>query len=127
MESLQQAHRDYSKELLKNAADAEKLAKAIQDQYDAIRDMEIDLRETIRDAIADREALNERMRKGTISVENEIIDILTKRYELERDEAIKTADLKRAALEEEMRLLDEQLAKRKELEEKEDKLKQLKK
>ncbi len=124
---MQQAHRDYSKELLKNAADAEKLAKAIQDQYDAIRDMEIDLRETIRDAIADREALNERMRKGTISVENEIIDILTKRYELERDEAIKTADLKRAALEEEMRLLDEQLAKRKELEEKEDKLKQLKK
>ncbi len=65
------------------------------------------------------------MLSGTIDIENEIIDILTKRYEHERDEAIKTADLKRKALEDEMRLLDEQLAKRKELEDREDKLKKL--
>lgn len=125
LDELQSLHQDYSKQLIRNRTDSERLTKAIKEQQDAIRQMEIDLRNLIHDAILDREARTRRMLQGTIDLENEIIDIITERYEKERDELIRLADLKRKALQEEMRLLDEQLAKRKALEDQEDKLKKL--
>ncbi len=51
LDELQKQHQDYSKELLQNQTDMESLTKAIKEQYDAIREMEIDLRNTIHDAI----------------------------------------------------------------------------
>ena len=88
LEALQEQHKAYSKQLLQNATDLEELTQAMQDQRDAIRDMEIELREMIRDAILDREALNRRMLEGRIDIENEILDVLTKRYETERDQLL---------------------------------------
>ena len=88
LEVLQEQHKAYSKQLLQNATDLEELTQAMQDQRDAIRDMEIELREMIRDAILDREALNRRMLEGRIDIENEILDVLTKRYETERDQLL---------------------------------------
>lgn len=58
----------------------------MQEQQDAIRQMEIDLRELIHDAILDREERVKRMLGGQIDLENELIDVLTRRYEKERDE-----------------------------------------
>ena len=87
--------------------------------------MEIDLRKLIHDAIQDREALNKRILQGTIDIENEIIDILKKRYEKERDQLTELAEAKREALNEELSLLDEQLNARKKLNEEEDRAKKL--
>ena len=91
--------------MLENRTAVEGLTQSIKEQQDEIRDMEIELRETIMDAIKDREELNERMLQGTIDVENEILDVIKRRYEKERDEIIETAEAKREALEEEMDLL----------------------
>ena len=125
LEALQKQHQQYSETLLQNKIDLEELTKAIKEQQDAIRDMEIDLRDLIHDAILDREALNKRMLEGQIDVENELIDVITRRYEKERDQLIELAEAKRNALNEELTALDEQLAARKKLSEEEDKAKEL--
>ena len=121
LEGLQEAHQEYTQQLLENRTAVEELTQSIKEQQDEIRDMEIELRETIMDAIKDREELNERMLQGTIDVENEILDVIKRRYEKERDEIIETAEAKREALEEEMDLLDEQLEARKKAADQEDK------
>ena len=125
LEALQKQHQQYSETLLQNKIDLEELTKAIQEQQDAIRDMEIDLRDLIHDAILDREALNKRMLEGQIDVENELIDVITRRYEKERNQLIELAEAKRNALNEELTALDEHLAARKKLSEEEDKAKEL--
>ena len=125
LEALQKQHQQYSETLLQNKIDLEELTKEIKEQQDAIQDMEIDLRDLIHDAILDREALNKRMLEGQIDVENELIDVITRRYEKERDQLIELAEAKRDALNEELTALDEQLAARKKLSEEEDKAKTL--
>ena len=125
LEALQKQHQQYSETLLQNKIDLEELTKEIKEQQDAIRDIEIDLRDLIHDAILDREALNKRMLEGQIDVENELIDVITRRYEKERDQLIELAEAKRDALNEELTALDEQLAARKKLSEEEDKAKEL--
>ena len=120
LEALQERYQEYSQTLLQHKIDLEKLDQAMQEQRDTIREMEIDLRKLIHDAIEDREALNKRMLQGTIDIENEIIDILKKRYEKERDSLTELAEAKRTALNEELSLLDEQLNARKKLNEEED-------
>ena len=92
LEALQKQHQQYSETLLQNKIDLEELTKAIKEQQDAIRDMEIGLRDLIHDAILDREALNKRMLEGQIDVENELIDVITRRYEKERDQLIELAE-----------------------------------
>lgn len=121
LEKLQEAHQDYTLQLLENKTKIEELTESIKKQKDAIRDMEIELRETIYKAIEDREKLKERILKGTIDVEDEILDIIKARYEKERDLAIETANAKIDALQKEKDLLDEQLEARKKLADKEDK------
>lgn len=125
LELLQKTHQEYTKQLLQNRTAIEEINQAIKEQQDAIRDMEIKLRDTIEQAIRDREELQERMLQGTIDVENEILDIIKRRYEKERDLAIETAEAKIDALEQEKDLLDEQLDARKKLADQEDKQAQL--
>ena len=100
--------------------DLETLQQEIDEWHDAIREMEIDLRETIHEAILDREELNRRMLEGRIDLENELLDVLTRRYERERDELLEVAELKRETFSEELELLDEQLEARRKLNEEED-------
>lgn len=121
LEALQNAHQDYTLQLLENAAAIEELTNAIEEQEREIRNMEIELRETILEAIKDREELEERMLQGRIDVENEILDVIRERYEKEKELAIETSEAKIEALEAESEALDEQLQKRKDLAEQEDK------
>ena len=51
--ALQEQHKKYSETLLQNEIDLEKLTQAMQDERDAIRNMEIDLRKLIHNAIMD--------------------------------------------------------------------------
>ena len=122
LEALQKDHQEYSKELLENKTDIEELTAAIKEQYNTIREMEIDLRDTILEAIEDRQEREERMLDGRVSMEEEIMDILRERYEKERDEILETQELKRDALQEEIDQIDELLEARKKLAEEEDKL-----
>lgn len=123
--ALQEQHKQYSQTLVQNKIDLEELEKAMKEQQDAIRQMEIDLRDLIHDAILDREDLIKRMLDGQIDLENELIDVLTQRYEKERDEILKLAETKRDALSEELELLDRQLEARRQLNEQQDRAKQL--
>ena len=84
LEALQAAHQEYSEQLLEKCP-IWKRSGEIDEWNDTIREMEIDLRETIHDAILDREEKNRRM-EGRIDLENELLDVLTRRYEKERDE-----------------------------------------
>ena len=125
LEALQEQHKKYSQELIQNKIDLEELDQAIQEQHDTIRQMEIDLRDTIHDAIMDREELNRRMLEGRIDLENELIDVLTRNYEKERDALLETAELKSETLNEELSLLDEQLEARRKLNEEQDRAEEL--
>ena len=121
LKALEERHQQYSKELIDNKTQLDKLNKSIKEQNDTIRKMEIDLRNTILEAIKDREALNERMLEGTITTENTILGLIQKRYEKERDMILDNAQKQIDALKEERDLLSEQLQLRKEQEEMEDK------
>lgn len=55
-----------------------------------------------------------------MDVEEEILDVITRRYEEERDQLLELAEVKREALNNELSLLDEQLEARKKLNEEED-------
>lgn len=122
---LQAQHQEYSLRLLKNKTDVENLTKSIKAQNDAIRKMEIELRNTILQAIEDREAREERMLQGRVKMENEMIALLKKRYEKERDEILETAELREKALEDEKNAIDELLEARKKQEESEDRLQKI--
>lgn len=121
LKELQERHQDYSLELINNRTEVDKLTKAIKEQQDTIRQMEIDLRNTILQAIEDREELNERMLQGVISVENEILDMIQRRYEKERDLILENSQRQIDLLQQERDLLDEQLQLRKEQAEEEEK------
>lgn len=125
LEALQEDHQEYSKELIENKTDVEKLTQAVKDQYDTIRQMEIDLRDTILDAIEDRAEREERMLDGRITMEEEIIDLLRERYEKERDEIIETQNVRKDALQDEIDQIDELLAARKQLAEEDDRLQKI--
>ena len=71
LEALQEAHQQYSEQLLENMTDLEDLQTQIDEWHDTVREMEIDLRELIHEAILDREELNRRMLEGRIDLENE--------------------------------------------------------
>lgn len=126
LDKLQKAHQDYTKQLVDNKTAIEELNQAIKEQRDKIRDMEIDLRETILKAIEDRERKTEDMLNAEIELENKIMDVIKRRYEKERDQIIETTNLKIEALQEERDLLEEQLRLRKEQADQEDKAKKLK-
>ena len=125
LKDLQKRHQEYSLELINNRTEVDKLTEAIKEQNEAIRNMEIDLRNTILQAIKDREELNERMLQGQIDLENELLDLIQKRYEKERDLILKNAQDQIDALQKERDLLDEQLQLRKQQAEEEDKLAKL--
>lgn len=125
LDKLQEEHQKYSKTLIQNRTDVENLTDAIKKQYDKIRQMEIDLRNTILEAIEDREAANERMLSGRIAMEEEIMDRIKKRYEAERDQIIETQNARKSALEDEIDQIDELLAQRKKLAEQDDKMKEI--
>lgn len=121
LEKLQSKHQDYTKQIINNKAELDSLTKAIKKQQDAIRQMEIDLRNTIYKAIEDREALIERKLQGRIALEDEILDLIQKRYEKERDMILENSQAQIDALEQEKDLLSEQLQLRREQAEEEDK------
>lgn len=121
LKALQERHQQYTIALINNTAEVDKLTESIKEQREAIRKMEIDLRNTILEAIKDREALKKNMLQGTVETENTILDLIKKRYEKERDMILENSQRQIDALTKERDLLDEQLQKRREMAKEEDK------
>lgn len=93
----------------------------MEEQYKAIRQLEIDIRDEVYQAFEDRAEREEDMLDARIEMENKILDVIIKRHEKERDEIIETTNLKIKALEDEMTALDEAFEERKRKAEEEDK------
>jgi len=125
LKRLQEAHQDYTKKIIENNTSIEKLKNSIKEIKDEIRDMQISLRQTIYDAIEDRENKIKNMLSGEVDMENTIIDLLKQRQEEEHNLSTSLADERIAALEKERDLIDEELNARKEQAEKEEELAKL--
>lgn len=125
LDKLQKAHQNYSKQLIENKTNIDALNKSIDEQRKKIRDMEIDIRNTILQAIEDREEKISNMLDGEIELEDKILDLIMKRYEKEWDEIQRVNNKRIEFLEEENDLLDEQLRIRKEMADEEEKQNEL--
>jgi hypothetical protein len=122
LDALQQEHQDYSEALVNNQQDLADLQEQLEDYQDTINDMEIDLRETIYEAIEDREEKEEDMLQGRIDMESEVMDVIIARYEAERDAILENAEAQQDALEAQKDLLQDNLDIMKETAEEEDAL-----
>ena len=125
LDKLQKAHQTYTKQVVDNKTAIDQLNKSMDDQRKQIRQMEINLRNTILKAIEDREKKTKDMLNAEVQMENKVFDIIKKRYEKERDEIIETTNLKIDSLKNESKLLSEQLQLRKKQAEEENKYKKL--
>ena len=114
LEELNEKHQELTLEYYESEIALKELTKALEEYRIEALEKVTAVQDLIYEAIEDREALEESMLEGRIDLENEILELLTERYEKERDEILETQELKRDALEEEMDLLDEMLDKRKE-------------
>ena len=121
LDKLQKAHQNYSKELIENKTSIDKLNESIDEQQKKIRDMQINIRSMIYKAIEDREKKAQNMLNGEIELENKILEIIKKKYEVERDKIIENTEARISALQEERDLLSEQLELRKKMADAEDK------
>lgn len=125
LDKLQKAHQNYTKKLVDNRTELEKLNDAIKEQRDRIRDMEINLRNEIYRAIEDRENKRKDKLNAQIEMEDKVLEVIKKRYEKERDMIIDSTNLKIESLEKERDLLSEQLELRKKQADQEEKNKKL--
>lgn len=125
LEVLQDAYQDYSLALLENTNALVENEEAIKEQREAIREMEIDIRNELYEAIEDREQREEDSLNALVEMQQTVLDAIIARHERERDEILRTTELKIDSLQEEMDALDEAFRKRKELAEEEDKAAQL--
>jgi len=92
----------------------------MKEQREAIRDMEIDLREELLQAIEDRQEREEEALSARIEMEEKILDIIIRRHEKERDQILETTEMQIEALEREKDALDEALEARRQAAEEED-------
>lgn len=114
LERLQSSHQEYTKQLLENVEALDELQNKMRDQKRAIRELEIDLENTILQAIEDRESRIQDLLDGRIAAEEMVMETIISLYERERDSILKTAEARQTALQNELDLLDETLNKRKE-------------
>lgn len=121
LERLQKAHQEYTRQVIDNKTAIDQLNETIKDTQKKIRDMQIKIREQIYKAIEDREKKAKNMLQNEITMENTILDIIKRKYEIERDKIIENTEARITALQEEKDLLSEQLRIRKEMAEEEDK------
>ena len=118
---LEKKYADYNKAILQNTAQIKANEKAIKEYRKQIWQMESDLRDTINAAIEDRKAREKEAFEASREVEEKILEVVMKRYEKERDEILETTNTRIKALNKESSELTNQLNKRKQLAEQEDK------
>lgn len=125
LKSLQETHQQYTETVEQNKIELEELNDTLEETRNAIRDMQIDLRETIHEAIMDREELNDSMLENEVAMQEEVLAVIEERYQREWDLIKENIDAQKEALEEEKRLIDEELNARKDAAKKADRYAEL--
>lgn len=115
LEALQEQHKEYSTAVLENVNDLEELRQSLKELKRNIRDLEIGLRETLREAFEARAELEASMLDGRVAMEDLIFSIIQERYQKEWDLANENLDNQREAYDEQLRLLRDNLNKRKQI------------
>lgn len=113
VEALRAKHQDYSKQLVQNVIDIQTLEDSLKTLNNKIRDMEIELRDTLNEAVNERNERDREMMESTIDIESQILDSLRERYREEYELIKKNVDAKKKAYSEETRLMRELLNERK--------------
>ena len=124
--TLQDKYAEVDKEILKTQGDISSYTKEIEKNQQGIRNLQMGLENTVLAAIEARDKREKESFEAKISLEDKIISVIKKRYETERDEALKTSDAKIEALKKESDALKTALDERKKQQQDEDKQKQLK-
>lgn len=101
LEKLQDTHASYTQTVIENDTAILKLAEDAEEAADSIRQMEIDIRQLIYDAIEDREEKRASMRDARISMEDEILGHIKANYEREKDAILDASDAQIDALNDE--------------------------
>lgn len=121
LEKLQDKHQSLTLAIIKDREESDKLTESIKAMKNEIRDMQIDLLETVEEAVRDMHELERSMLDGRVEMEDAIIELIKERYERERDAIIENSEIQIDALQRESDLLSEQLELRKKMAEEEDK------
>ena len=97
VEALEDAYRSMSTEQLNNISTMNALTDSIRAQQNAIRDLQIEIKNEIYNAIEDRERRADDMLNGRVDAENMVMGLVKARYEAERDAILENVKAESAA------------------------------
>lgn len=115
LDELNEAHQDYSEKLLENRNRLEEIRKELEEFKENARQTTINVQDLIRDTLQAYDESQRDILDSTVSLEDEILEIIKVRYEKEQELAIETAEKKKEALQDEIDKIDELIDARKKL------------
>lgn len=115
LEALNKAHKEYTETLLENKNRLEEITKEIEDFKEQARQTVISVQDLIRDTLQAQADLKRDMLDGTVSLEDEILEVIRARYEKEQEMAVETANKKIEAIQDEIDAIDELIDERRKL------------
>lgn len=125
LNELEEAYAKYDKALIENMNKQLENAKSIRETREAIVQLNAELRNTIQQAIMDSQDRELAALEARINMEDEVLDAIKHRHEVERDEIEETTNLQIESLQKETDALSEALDKRRQMAEDEDKMQEL--
>lgn len=93
---------EYTLEEIKAKTEIEEVTEAIKEQRNAIRQLQIDMKQTISDYLNDIKDRDREVLDATISMQDEIMEVLRRQAEKEFELNQEKLENKKAALEEEL-------------------------
>ena len=115
LEELNKAHKEYTEQLLENINRLEKITLEMEKLQEEARQTTISVQELIRDTLEGKRKYERDMLDGTVALEDEIVEIIKKRYEKEQEMTIEAAEARQEALRAEIDEIDELISAREKL------------
>ena len=115
LEPLVKAQQEYSQSLAENTNRLEQIQKELKDYDKQLLDMLVDEEEMYRDIIKRREEAKRKELDSMVELQDKILDVLTESYEKQRDMAVEAAEAKKDSLQDEIDKIDELIAAREKL------------
>ena len=115
LEELNKAHKEYTEQLLENINRLEEITLEMEKLQEEARQTTISVQELIRDTLEGKRKYERDMLDGTVALEDEIVEIIKKRYEKEQEMTIEAAEARQEALRAEIDEIDELISAREKL------------
>lgn len=106
-DAVNEAAQEYTLEEIKAKTEIEEVTEAIKEQRNAIRQLQIDMKQTISDYLNDIKDRDREVLDATISMQDEIMEVLRRQAEKEFELNQEKLENKKAALEEELSAIRE--------------------